>query len=165
MTEREWLTCDDPMPMLDFLGTRASVRKLRLLACACCRRLWPHLSDKAKRSVEVAELFADGEVSRQALREARGPCYSGLRADNSASYAAEYSQKFRRHVRVSLLHAGWSAGWPEWVERVIPENEAAEKAAQAVLLREVFAGPFRHTTRKRAWLTSTVVALGRMDTK
>jgi hypothetical protein len=37
MTAAEWDSCADPVTMLDFLGGRASDRKLRLLACAAAR--------------------------------------------------------------------------------------------------------------------------------
>jgi hypothetical protein len=45
MTEAEWLTCADPEPMLDFLRDKASDRKLRLFAVACCRKMWHLLPD------------------------------------------------------------------------------------------------------------------------
>jgi hypothetical protein len=39
MTESEWLACDDLEPLLGSLHARGAFRKLRLFACACCRRL------------------------------------------------------------------------------------------------------------------------------
>jgi hypothetical protein len=66
MTEQEWLESVDPKPMLRFLGKKASLRKLRLFACACCRRVWPLLTDaRSCQAVEVAERFAEGQTTDQ----------------------------------------------------------------------------------------------------
>jgi hypothetical protein len=60
VNETIWLTCADPWDMLVFLRSRRSERKLRLFACACCRRLWQWLSDeRSRKAVEVAERFHD----------------------------------------------------------------------------------------------------------
>src|SRR5262245_61061836 len=70
MTEAEWLACTDPMPMLEFLRRKASDRKLRLFACACCRHIWSHLGDDSRRAIDAAELFADDRISKQELQTA-----------------------------------------------------------------------------------------------
>jgi hypothetical protein len=69
MTEAEWwLGCCDPRRMLGFLWGRASDRKLRLFVVACCRRLRQLLTDeRSRKAVEAAELFADGQVTREDL--------------------------------------------------------------------------------------------------
>jgi hypothetical protein len=55
MTEAEWLACDDPTPMLEFLRGKASDRKLRLVVCACCRSAWELLDGTTKNLVEAVE--------------------------------------------------------------------------------------------------------------
>jgi hypothetical protein len=71
MTEAEWLACDEPSAILRFLADRRMRRKLRLIGCACCRKVWPLLADAESRTaVEVAERFADGQASEQDRRAA-----------------------------------------------------------------------------------------------
>src|SRR5262245_21638171 len=73
MTEAEWNRCDEPGPMLKFLGSqRASERKLRLSSCACCRTVWDSIQDERFRdAVTAAEQFADGLISATDLNELR----------------------------------------------------------------------------------------------
>src|SRR5262245_9212599 len=71
MTEPEWLASSLPEPMLKFLGRKASDRKIRLFAVACCRRIWASLEHEEFRdAVNKAELFADGLVDKAELLEA-----------------------------------------------------------------------------------------------
>jgi hypothetical protein len=91
MTEAEWLACEDPWAMLEFLrggavclvdqqppGRVADARRhlrraagdrpARMFACACCRRLWPVLRDTRSRdALEVAERFLEGLASDKQL--------------------------------------------------------------------------------------------------
>ena len=70
MTEREWLGCTRPKPMLEFLEGKVSDRKLRLFACACCRSIWHLLREQCLRdAVEAAEKFADGRMAVESLTE------------------------------------------------------------------------------------------------
>ena len=72
MTESEWLTCEDSHTMLKSLECRASDRKLRLFAVACCRRYWDLLREEGSRTaVLVAERFADGLATPQELEDAQ----------------------------------------------------------------------------------------------
>jgi hypothetical protein len=84
MTEAEWLALTEPPGLdRDFEALRTDLcralefrqddrRKLRLFACACCRRVWDGLTDPRQRqAVEVAERYADGLASHQEMEQAR----------------------------------------------------------------------------------------------
>jgi hypothetical protein len=70
MTETEWQTCTDPTPMLEFLRGKATDRKLRLFAVACCRTVCELLLDEStRRAVQIAELAADGQADPMEQRK------------------------------------------------------------------------------------------------
>src|SRR5262245_15088786 len=71
MIEAEWLACTDPDPILKFLRGKASDRKVRLFAVACCRRVWTSLEHEEFRdAVRKAESFADGLADRAEMLHA-----------------------------------------------------------------------------------------------
>jgi hypothetical protein len=151
MTETEWLTRHDPTQLLQLLGGRAGERKLRLFACAACRRIWPFLKDeRSRRAVEVAELYADGRASTEELEEA------GRAAREAAGEAAR------------LAGVGWNAAQTAADTTDTPAaaaERAARMAADADLVREVFGNPFRTVNVDPAWLAwggGTVVQLARV---
>src|SRR5262249_43910042 len=73
LTGGEGVAWADPAAMPDHLCRRRKAprsprgrRKLRLFACACCRRAWPWLTDRRSReAVEVGEAYADGRATRR----------------------------------------------------------------------------------------------------
>lgn len=71
MTEAEWLRATDPTPIMEFLRGKASDRKLRLFSCAAVRLVWTKLGEELPSAIEVAEEFADGIISKAALRRSR----------------------------------------------------------------------------------------------
>ena len=82
--EEEWLACEDPQPMLQFMRGKVSDRKLRLFACACCRGHWDELQNpSSRRAVKVVEGFVDGKFKEPDLMAAWISAQLGLRLPRS----------------------------------------------------------------------------------
>jgi hypothetical protein len=75
MTETEWLKSRNILAMLSFLGDSASGRKLRLFACACCRRWQKWLMGCGHRAIQAVERYADGLADRQELAQIHEETY------------------------------------------------------------------------------------------
>src|SRR5439155_15082541 len=72
--EREWLECECPDRLLAFLcgpGGPPDARKLRLFACACCRRIRGHVAPDWWGLIELCERRAGTVALEWALRAAR----------------------------------------------------------------------------------------------
>src|SRR5262249_4183331 len=52
MTEAGWMSLDEPRMMLELLRGKSMARKMRLLALACCRRVWDRLDERSRLGVE-----------------------------------------------------------------------------------------------------------------
>jgi hypothetical protein len=131
MTEAEWNDCADPQKMLDFLrrSGRATDRKLRLFAVACCRSVWPVLTDPRSRTLlNTTEQFAEGVATREEWDEARRRhahiYYGGGFAVEACAQANAWHAAQGTHYRLReiTLRAG------RWGSRCRPE----------ILLRDSF---------------------------
>src|SRR4051794_11085710 len=146
MTEAERDTCDDPQGMLEFLRRtgRASDRKLRLFAVACCRRIG-HLFVHADMAwgLEVAERFADGTATGEELRQANE---LAMWAGDDASYHSMQAAAAGWAAAAAAHRKGEAAtrGVLYEVRRVYAEDRrkrGEEQLAQCLLLRDIFRDP------------------------
>src|SRR5215471_7243899 len=97
MTEAEWLAATDPEPMLEFLRGKASDRKLRLFAVACCGRIRHLLTEPGSLELVTSrERFADGDVNEQSFRTA-------LRDARASEIGMAWSQRVERAGLASVL--------------------------------------------------------------
>jgi hypothetical protein len=140
--------------MLEFLQdtNRASDRKLRLFATACCRRIW-HLfqHERSRTAVEKAEQFADDAIGYGHMTRAADALWTAIEAapdphladaDSAAGAAAYYNDAHPGHTAAtsaSVNAAQASASDDNW-----ETEKAIEHSAQGVLLRDIFGAlPFR----------------------
>ena len=158
MTEQEWVTCADPTPMLGFLRDKASERKLRLFAVACCCRILRLFTDqRSVNAVLVADRYLDGTASREELieagRAARRAYENAFQTHDNAAFAAvllAIDDPYHAANGTAAYAAYWdghelAAGGGSQAE--IHDNYTAghvsEQEAQAALLRHMVGDPFR----------------------
>jgi hypothetical protein len=111
VTEPEWLVSVDVHAMLAHAADRLGERKVRLFACACCRRIWHLISEKSRRAVEVAERFADGLASNEERQAAfrANPWNDDEPPGSEWTDVAEYVSSMRQCAEASAEHAAASA--------------------------------------------------------
>jgi hypothetical protein len=70
--ESEWLDCNEPDRMLDFLLHRKTQRKFRLFACACARRHADLLKEFkwSTKALEAVERFIDEDLTQAEMNRA-----------------------------------------------------------------------------------------------
>jgi hypothetical protein len=175
MTEAEWQKCDDPKPMLQHLKDRASSRKLRLFAVACCRDVWKWMPDvRSREGVEVAGKFADGLIGEGELEVVRagtagawtrvwGMASHIYQSARAAHFALDLKQEVLFLVPQETANANRnyvtlsSAGDPDAVR----ESLAEVRRRQVGWLRDLFGNPFRPVAFDPCWRTPHVLRLAR----
>jgi hypothetical protein len=180
MTEGQWQACDDPRQLLASLQGRAGARKLRLVAVACGRLVWPLLTDpRSRRAVEAAERFADGEATSAELASAREAARAAqAEALGQALDAAERDRAARDRARACRVasgatganaaaaawHASIAAADTAWYATPGGDRTAARKR-QCDVLRDILGDSFRPSPPLPAavlnWNDSLVVRLAR----
>jgi hypothetical protein len=161
MTEAEWLACDDPRSLLEFLRGRTSARKLRLFACACCRRVWgsfgPPKEEALRHAFETAERAAEHRATVQDLEEAFDLGESVVFLDDHEEYPAvaaarpdaweaadETALALRDYFGVYARNEAWEKKAREEVQNAVyRQAQAAEGREQVRLLRDLVGNPFR----------------------
>jgi hypothetical protein len=157
MTEAEWLAGADLYGMLRLMHNSGRMRKLRLFAVACGRRLKALPSVKrALAAIDLAERYADGLVAKEEMDAASEAAYNATRWTRGA-------------VRTANAVAGWaSLSFADvnslyGLAHALRGDEEAlggpARAVQVELVREVFGNPFRAVTVNPAWLAPTVMSL------
>jgi hypothetical protein len=178
MTELEWLAATDPTPMLAALRDAggATDRRLRLFAVACCRRIWHLLTDeKSRAAIELAESYADGEVTRELLYTACHTAELVVEAANDGILDPNESYLRLTGLDESSATAAWFASDPGIVQEEDTAFAAAqaarfakaswdvERQSQANLLRDICPNPFRAVpaipSSIRTWNNGTVKRL------
>ena len=167
MTEAEWQRCADPRPMREALRGKASERKLRLFAVACCRRLGPLLQDpRIITALDVAERHADGAATRADLEAALRGAALAQRAQRRKALLFAYAAVMdacgpgglgaaEKVAWAQAAAADARATYGERLRRTRPDLYAS----LAALLRDLIGNPFRPVSVDQFWLTPAAVRL------
>jgi hypothetical protein len=149
MTEAEWLTCREPLRMLEAVRGTASERKLRLFALACYRRVWHRLGEARRKVIEVAERYAERMPHRRDLGDEDAGWLAGMRYYVDSAFAAACHAS-EATCWLLVDHVRWQG---KTTRDSLQEATLAERPHQSNLLRCLFGNPFRPYALDPSWLT------------
>jgi hypothetical protein len=176
MTQAEWLACTEPQKMLDFLRGKVGERKLRLFACAWCRYSCPYLAaptstnpnrptyswaaaaadtqTDCRNALAVAERYTDGQTTDAERHAAHTRAADWVNTWLTYDLALYYDAIVAA-AAAAPAHAGNTFLPPAAPYLAGPVGDAAlaaDRAQQAVFLREVVGNPFQPKTVDPSWL-------------
>ena len=154
MTEDEWLQCDSPTPLLEWLAETADAaegrrpgpnrdRKFRLFACACLRLTWTRLPGTSRGAVAFMERYADGGDAKAWKDESRRV---KTRGDPGIQALNLFWDGYNLPASVCSISGGTM-------------KHGADAASQVALLRCIFGNPFRPATLAPALRGPTITSL------
>ena len=151
MTEADWIACNDPTALLDFLEGKASGRKLQLFAVACCYiTLQSSPNPPAPESFEAVVRFANGAGTLEEVLKFWGN-------PSTNPQAISYPEQPLQWARAYAVDASMTSE-----EREIFEVADHPRNYEVLgLLCDIFGNPFHPITLDPSWLTSTVTTLAR----
>jgi hypothetical protein len=194
MNEQDWLTWWDAFDLLSWCADgecRISQRKLRLFAVACCRTIWPLLTERTSRqAVEVAERYADHQATLESLRAVRSVAEEARRACEPSAWESsaprEEAIRYCNHCLAECLTrenftyhpmaqdvadtvntlairgAVSSELWGTEEGDAVAEKVGGERGAiECRLVREIFCNPLRPLSVAPAWQIPQVLAIAR----
>ena len=178
MTEAKWLATNNTTEALRYLcgqtavtRSKAGRRKLRLFACACCRRVWDVIPEGVfRQAVVVAEHWADGLVEEAEVETVREQCVAPAECTESAAMAARLtlSKEIRKAALDGTSYASWGFGIAKGLSAYEAQQRGLdvnvhgfnavgvrEREAKMPLLRDIVGNPFRPVSIDPTWLRST----------
>jgi hypothetical protein len=169
VTESDWLNATDPQAMLIFLrdSGRASDRKLRLFAVACCRDIWRWVSHPGSRlAVETSERYADGAATPAELRKAERKASAATSELSSSAdlmmRLSKWAEKDAAQAAAEVARKPLSPGLVAAKARAAFTATPVRPKDQSATLRDIFGNPFRPPPAiDPAWLTPPVVSVAR----
>lgn len=163
MTEQELLDGKDVQAMLEFVHDKASDRKFRLFACACCRLVWSLLANEhCRRAVEISERAADDPSAMTELATACKAVWDANRDARGFSHP-EGSRKGAAYMAAAYASTGkmWHVAKLADCTRTLAARSSFATKQFDILCDILGPIPFHPFAIDPAWLSPTVSAVAR----